>query len=156
MNTSENILYQWSFSTKKDRGQLWYIIALAVVFGLIIWGMLSKQYVLWFLVIIATGVYALLENNSEDEAHVQITPLGIRVNKEFYNFGSIGGYSIVYNGDQAIYLQLSMQKSMIKTTNLHINNQIALELEQVLPHFLQNIGEWQMTVVDRILNILKL
>jgi len=102
------------------------------------------------------GVYFFMENNSEDEVHVQITPLGIRINNEFLSFGSISNYSVIYNADQAIYLQLFTQKSMIKTTNLHINNQIALELEQVLPHFLQNAGEGQMKVIDRIINLLKL
>gem|GEM_PF-2315692 len=51
-NTSQDILYRWEFSAKKNRGQLWYIITLAIVFGLIIWGMLSRQYVMSFMVII--------------------------------------------------------------------------------------------------------
>jgi len=153
---NQDTLYEWSFSNKKDRSQLWYIISLSIIVGLVIWGMLSKQYMLSFMAIMIAGVWFLMENNSEDLVHVRITQLGIRINQEFVSFASIASYSVIYNADQAIFLQLHTKKTMIKMTNLNINNQIALELEQILPHFIENSWEGQMTVLDRILNILKI
>jgi len=34
---SQNILMQWSYEDNKERSPIWYIIALSVAIGLIIW-----------------------------------------------------------------------------------------------------------------------
>lgn len=44
MTTTQNILYTWTFEDNKDRSPLWYIIALACMIGLVIWGFVTGQY----------------------------------------------------------------------------------------------------------------
>jgi len=39
-----DLLYLWSFDSKKNRSSLWYVIVLSIAIGLIIWGFLSKQF----------------------------------------------------------------------------------------------------------------
>ncbi len=68
-------LYKWTFHTKKDRGHLWYIIAFACVIGLVIWGFLTSQYGMSFVIILLAGVTFYIENNSEDSVEIVISEI---------------------------------------------------------------------------------
>jgi hypothetical protein len=37
MSQNENQLYSWNYEDTKDRSPIWYIVALSIAIGLIIW-----------------------------------------------------------------------------------------------------------------------
>jgi hypothetical protein len=42
----------WKFNSKKEKSQLWYIIAFSMVIGLSIWGFATNQYAMSFVIIL--------------------------------------------------------------------------------------------------------
>jgi len=74
-----NILYSWKFDDKKNRSQLWYIIAFSVVIWLAVWWFLTKQYGMSFIILLLSGLILFVENNSEDSVEVQISDMWIYI-----------------------------------------------------------------------------
>ena len=119
-----NTLYTWDFDDTKHRSPLWYIIALSVVVGFAIWGFLTKQYGMSFVVLLVAGVAFFVENNSEDHVTVSVTELGIKVADKFYDFSRINSYTFIYSGDQAILMRLNLAQRGIRMLDVKVNNQI--------------------------------
>lgn len=150
------VLYGWSFSNDKNRGSLWYIIALSVVIWLVIWGFLSRQYPLSFLIILITWVYFFVENNSEDIINISLTQLWIKLNNSFYDYSKISSYTIIYNWEQAVILRLALVKKWLKYLDIKINNEIAIILKEVLPNYIKEDEKWELSLTDKLIQILKL
>lgn len=151
-----DIIYNWSFSNEKNRWNLWYVIALSIVIWLVIWWFLTKQYIMSFLIILITWVTFFVENNSEETTQVLITNLWIKINSTFYDFSKIASYSLIYDWENAIFLRLSLIKKWIKVLDLDINNDIALNLKSILPNFLNENKNAELTFIEKIIRILKL
>lgn len=153
---SNDLIYNWSFSSEKQRGNLWYIIALSIIIWLVVWGFFTRQYIFSILVILVTWVYFFVENNSESLITVQVTNLWIKVNNFFYDFSKIENYSIIYSWENAILLRLELGKKGLRYLNLQIDNNIALNLKQILPNFLNENENWELTFNEKIIKLLKL
>ena len=72
-------IYTCTFSDKRERGTLWYIIALSIVIGLSIWWFMTKQYWMSFIVLLIAWLVYFIENNSDEEVKVLVTAMGIKV-----------------------------------------------------------------------------
>lgn len=151
-----NIIYNWKFEDNKNRGSLWYIIALSIVIWLSIWWFLTKQYWMSFIVLLIAWVTYFIENNSDDEIEVSINELWIKIWQSFYDFSKIDSYSFIYNWDNAIYLRLDLNKKWLRTLDLDINNSIALELKWVLGNYLTENPKWELKFSEKIISLLKL
>ncbi len=153
---SQNTLYNWSYEDTKSRSAIWYTIAIAVAIGLIIWGFLTRQYGMSIVIMLAGGFFYFLENNSEDHVAVDITDLWIKVQGNFYDYARISGYSLVYQGDQAVYLRLLIKKRGIGILNLSIDNSIASNIRSILPNYIEENEKQEVTLSEKIIHLLKL
>jgi hypothetical protein len=135
---------------------MWYIIALSVIIWLVVWGFLTKQYVMSFLVILISWISFFIENNTEEHINVEINPLWIKVNSNFYEYSKIWSFSIVYDSWNAVLLRLILIKKWIKFVDLNIDNEIAIALKEILPNFIKEGEDGDFGVVDKVIKILKL
>jgi hypothetical protein len=151
-----NILYTWSFDDKKNRWTMWYIIALSIIIWLSIWGFLTRQYWMSFIVLLISWLIYFVENNSDDIVTITITTLGIKIWKGFYDFSKINSYSFIYNWENSIFLRLNLNKKWFKHIDLIVNNSITNELNQILPNFLKEQSKWEISISEKIIDKLKL
>jgi len=151
-----DIYYSWKFEDKKNRSSLWYVIALSIVVWLAIWWFLTKQYGMSFIVLLIAGLTYFIENNSDDEVEVLIWELWIKIWWSFYEYSRINSYSIIYNWENALLLRLNMNKQWLKNIDLKINNDIASELNKVLPSLLEENPKWELSLSEKIIHLLKL
>jgi len=149
-------MYFWSYSNEKNRGKLWYTIALSIVIGMVTWGFLTKQYVMGFLIILVAGVTFFLENNQDPNTRVAITPLGIKINQTFYDFSKISFYSLIYDWEYAVILRLWLIKKGLKYVDIKVDNEIALVLKEILPAYLSQDESQEFDLIDRLIRMLKL
>lgn len=156
MADTQNILYSWDFEDKKDRNPLWYMVAFSIAVGLIIWGFLTRQYGMSIVIMLIVGFFYFLENNSDDEIHVDITDLWVKVQNAFYDYSRIHSYSLVYAGDQAIYVRIHLKKRGIWFINLHIDNTIATHIRSILPNYVEESAKQEITLLEKITHLLKL
>lgn len=152
---SENI-YSWSFSSKKERSNMWYIIALSVVIWLVIWWFLTKQYWMSFVIIILVGIIYFIENNSDDIVNVEIWNLWIKIWKNFYDYSKIVSYNFIYEWEFSKIIRLSLNKKWIKVIDLDVDNKITLELKNILPNFIKEWEKQELSFTEKIIKLINL
>jgi hypothetical protein len=149
-------IFSWTFSTDKKRWQLWYITAGAIVIWFVLWGIISSLYIMSFVIILVTGLYIYVENNSEDEVEVIITSLWIKVDNNFYDYSKIRNFAVVYNRDQAQFLRLNLNIKWIKTLELKLDNSIAGEVTDIMHNYAEEDEKAEYTMMDKLIRLLKL
>lgn len=153
---SDNILYSWKFDDNKNRGSMWYIIALSVVIWLAIWWFLTKQYWMSIIILLIAWVFYYIENNSDDEINVIINELWIKIWSSFYDFSKIDSYSFIYNWENAVFLRLELNKKWLRVLDLDIDNTIAVNLKWILTNYLTENPKGELKFVEKIISLLKL
>jgi len=152
-----NLLYSWSFDSKKHRWKMWYSIVLSIAIGLIIWWFLSKQYWMSFVIIILIWLVFYVENNSEDIIPVNITDTWIKVENNFYAFSNISKYSIIYENENAILLRLYLNRKIwVQYIDIQIDNTIINDLKNILSNFLEEDNKWELNFIEKLSRILKI
>lgn len=152
----ENIIYSWNFSEEKNRWALWYIIAISVIVWVVFWWIMTKQYWLSIVIMLAAWVTFYLENNSWTLVNVSISSLWIKIWENFYDFWKINNFSFIYYKGNAVYLKLVLNKRWLKALNLRVDNKVCEDLKQILPNFLKEEKDWDLSFTDKLINILKL
>lgn len=109
-----------------------------------------------FVIILLTGLFYYLENNSSDTIQVDITRLWIGVEKQFYDYGNINSYTLIYAHKNAVYIRLSLNKKWIKHVDLHIDNEIAGHINDMLPQYIPENGQKDLTFTEKLTHWLKL
>lgn len=148
--------YSWTFSTKKERWKMWYIIAFSILIGAVIWGFLTQQYWMSVVFLLLAGLIFYIENNSSDEILVEINETGIRVGESFYDYSKIQSYSLIHHWEQALFLRLHLSKKWIALLDLHIDNTVAWDLKKILPEFITENEQGDLNMTDKIIKFLKL
>ena len=149
-------IYKWNFDDNKNRGKLWYVIAISIVIGLSLWWILTKQYWLSFIIILIAWISFFIENNSSDNIEVEINELWIKVEWFFYDFSKINKYSFIYLWENAILIRLILNKKWIKNIDLKINNNICADLKQILSNYLEESENEELSTSEKLINLLKL
>lgn len=150
------MIYSWIFSTEKDRWTSWYLIAATVMIAFVIWGFVSKMYMMSVAILLVSGIYFFSENNSDPEVTVQITNLWIKVWNNFFDFSKISSYSFIYEDDKAVLLRLKLINKGFKIVDLKIDNDITLDLKAILPDFIREDPKEDFTTTEKIIRLLKL
>ena len=154
--SQEALLYSWSFDDRKNRSSNWYIIFLSVMLWIVVWGFLTKQYGMSFVIILVSGLMYFMENNADETINVEIFELGIKISDNFYDYSRIRSYGIIYEWEDAILLRLHLDKSSISQVDLNIDNNIAVDLNELLPNFLTEDGNTSLSFVEKMIRLLKL
>jgi hypothetical protein len=153
----DNIIYNWSFNDSTNRGKLWYIIAISFVLWLVVWWIFTKQYWLSFIILFIAWIAFYVENNSSDVVEVFINDSWVKIWGTFYDFSKIESYSIIYSWEQAILLRLTFIKKWFNNqVDLKINNEIWKDLKGILPNYIQENKDGELTSSEKLISFLKL
>jgi hypothetical protein len=152
-----NLLYSWSFDSKKNRSQIWYALVLSIAIWLIIWWFLSKQYWMSFVIIILIGLIFYVENNSNDIIEVAILDTWIKVDNNFYSFSNTKSYTIIYENHNAVLLRLSiLGKVWVRNIDIWIDDNTSLDIKDILNNFLEENSKGQLKFIEKLIRLLKL
>lgn len=105
---------------------------------------------------LTAGFFYFLENNAEDTVNIDITDQGIRVLWNFYDYSRIEWFSLVYRGDQAVYLRIIVQKKWFSALNLRIDNSNANDIRAILLNYIEEKPRQEMWILEKITHLLKL
>lgn len=153
---TQKILYSWSFNSKKQRGNLWYIIIISIAIWLIIRWFINKIYWLSFVIMILAWLMYFVENNSPDNINVSITELWIQVWNNFYDFGEIKSFTMIFDWSIPYMLRLNLSKKWLRQLDLYINENNANDIKTTLLNFIEENWKEELTFVEKIIRLLKL
>ncbi len=155
MSDSE-LYYSWNFQDTKHRSPLWYLLALSIAGGLIIFWFITRQYGMSIVLLLVVGFYFFLEINTEDEVSVGISSLGIAVQDNFYDYSRMQSFRFIYDGTQAVYLRINLKKSWINSMNIRVDNDIVANIRPILQQFIEEDGKSEISLLEKIIHTLKL
>lgn len=149
-------IYSWKFNDTKNRWKMWYIIAISIVIWATIWWFLTKQYWLSFIILLIAGLYYFVENNSVDNVEVTITNEWIKIDWVYYDYSSIDSYWFIYKSEEPIWLRLFLNKKWIRFMDLKIKRQNMSDIRLNLNNYLEEGEKIELTISEKMINILKL
>lgn len=153
----DQIIYSWKFSDKKERSHMWYMIMLSIVIGIVIWGFVTAQYGLSFVILLASGILFYVENNSDEEVTIEISDIWIKIANTFYEYAKIRSFSFLYSGSNAVFVRLMVTKgNTLRPIDVDVNNQIVKNLKLILPNFLIEDEKQELTWTDKLIRLLNL
>ena len=152
----KELLYKWEFSDNKQRGSLWYVIAASIALWLIIWWFLTNQYGMSFIILLISGIYFFIENNSQDIIGIQVLPEWIQVESTLYDLGSIHEAKFVFYNENPYFLRLQLTRKGLKQIDIHINQKQYSDLQTILPQLFQLWESSKLTVTEKMIILLKL
>ena len=150
------IQFSWEFDDKKNRWQLWYIIAISIIIWSTLWWFLTKQYWFSFITLLIGWLYYFNENNSLDIVRIELTDIWIKINWVFYDYSSIDSYSIVYKWENPHLLRFNLNKKWLRTIDVKINRANINNIKNVLNNYIQEWEKNNLTFSEKIINLLKL
>jgi len=109
-----------------------------------------------FIVLFLSGLIYFVENNTDEEVHIEIKPLGIKIWNTFYDFSKINGYSYIYSWENALFIRVFTNNQWLKYIDLSLDNQIVSQLQEILPNYLEEIPKSERSITEKIITLLKL
>lgn len=150
------VLCSWKVSTKKNRSSLWYIVAFSIAIGFIVWWFLTGQYMMSFVIILLSWISFFVENNSSDETEIVLTETGIQIWDNFYDYGKVHSFWVVYNKDAPFLLRIILKTKILPVNDFHVDSEIVNKVRPVLQAYVQENENMELSFTDKIIHILKL
>jgi hypothetical protein len=158
-NEQLETLVTWEIdeSDRYRRGKAWYAIMILIGGSLLIYAIVSANFLFALLILMFALVIYLTSLNSTKITAVEISADGIRVGKSFYPYRDIKKFWFVYSPPEVknLYLDFkSMSRSSLGLPLMDQNpNRIREVLGQYLPEDLEESEEPFMDFLGRILKL---
>lgn len=145
-------MFEWTVSVRKERSAGWYAAAGIGVASLIVWGFFEGLYALSVVVVIFSGVFLLIENNAPDSVLVSVNENGIGIGTDFYDYGIVSSFALIFDAGAPIYLRLKLNKKSIRTIDIDIPpGSDVSNLRAYLAGYAEEAKDAELTFSERLL-----
>lgn len=115
----------------------WYMIAGVCAVSLIAYGLITAEYTMAIAFTLLAAVYHLVHNHPPRTIEVAVTSLGIVIDGQFYAFGDIATFWIIYQPPHVSKLYIRLRK--------RLGHDLGIELATQDPQLVRSILETQIT-----------
>ncbi len=149
----EEVLMQWKALEFKqyDRPKSWYISLLLIAGGLIIYSLLTANYLLIIITIILAVIINSLTRKNPETLDIAITSKGIKVNEKLYTFTEdLESFWILYDPPELKTLNFKRQQRFIPELSIQLEKQNPLKIREFLLEYLEEEIEREEHMADQI------
>lgn len=146
----------WEFPVI-ERSTKWYVVAGSVGLGMLIYAMLTRNFV--FALIIVMFAIIMLMRDLRKPARVQaaLTSEGVVYNNEFYAFGDIKDFSVIYEPPAVSTLYLGFNGRFTPDVSIPLDDTDPNEVRaQLLPFIFENLDRDSESLTDTLGRVYKL
>jgi len=132
-------LLSWKFTEYDipNRGKLWYISTLIISAAILIWSIMTANY-LFTLVIILVGIIFIFQNRKKPQIlECRIKEDGLEVGTSFYDYDDIKKFWIVYRPPETKSLYIDFKGSLKPTLPISLEKQNPLEVRKILKKYIE-------------------
>ena len=131
------VAFHWSFpeSTRYQRDKNWYWTAGLVVAGLLLYSLLTRNFLFALLVILATLTIIMFQRNIK-EVDFQITEDGILVNNKFYDYKAVKNFYIIYEPPAVKSLYFELKSFFSPRIPVNLTNQDPVKIREFLLRYI--------------------
>ena len=132
-----NVLYAWNIAEYQmhERGKMWYIIAGLVAIAFLSYAVATANFLFALLIIVFAVIVFLSHTNEPPIVEVEITDLGIVMNKRFYPYHSLNSFWIIFDPPLTKHLYLEFQSSVRPALSVHLGDQNPADIRNSLRRF---------------------
>lgn len=157
--TDDDVLASWKFLEfeKPERGMRWYFFATIVAGLLLLYSILTHNYIFGVIIILVALIYFLYDLHDAPETSLSITTAGIEVGRKFIKYRDIVNFWIIYKPGVTTSLYFKPRVFAIPLLSIPLMDQDPLQIREILLQYLpENLTEEDEPLSETMGKILKL
>ena len=133
------VLVEWEVEIRRNpqRSFWWYVILALVLIGLLVYSVLTANYLLAMILVIFGFIIIFDHYQSPRPVSIRVAEDGLVVGQKFYPHSSIASFWIAYNPPEIKYLYLDLDQTGNKVLGLPLGDVNPLELREVLEEYIE-------------------
>ncbi len=154
------VLFYWIMPEfhRHERGTAWYAIFLVVGAALILWAILTSNYI-FALFLVLLGTYMIMQHFRDPEnVPVVILETGVAIGDHYHTWDDLDDFSIIYDPPEVTKLYIDFVKTSHPVVSIDIPDEVdPNELREILSEFVdENLERDQELLTDHIRRMYKL
>lgn len=149
----------WEFPefTRHDRGRAWYLAYAIITIGLIVFGVLSRNYTFAMLLVLLTLVIIIRLRRDPLPVHFAIRDEGIEVGNNFYAWREMKEFWIIYRPPTVKKIYFIFKSGLRPEIDVALGDQNPVQVRQYLSErLLENATREEEPAGDQISRVLKI
>jgi len=137
--SQQEILFSWNFPeyTKRDRSRLWYLVVGGLCLLILIYSIITVNVLFVAILVLAIFTVVFQYLQPAREIPVLISDFGVTVDKTFYAYRDLSGFSLIYSPPRVKYLYLEMKGKLRHNLPIHLAEVDPNQVREVLQNFLK-------------------
>jgi hypothetical protein len=146
----------WEFPPV-ERSTRWYVIAAAAGLGMIIYALLTTNFVFALIIVMFAVIMLMRDLKKPVRVQAAITTDGVVFNNEFYPFGDIKDFSVIYEPPAVSNLYLGFVGRLSPMMSISLDDADPNEVRaQLLPYVFENLDRDSESLTDALSRVYKL
>ncbi len=153
------ILHNWEFPEyhKHDRSRTWYIIAAVIILALVVYALLTQNFLFALMVVIFSVIILLNHARNPQMMEFRVTDKGLAVNERLYPYEELQSFWIINEPPAIKNLYFSFEKSVRPALAVYLADQDPEEVRMTLSDYLpEDTEKKDEPLSDLIWRVLKL
>lgn len=149
--------FSWTFASRFEKTQHWYIIATTVIVTAVIVSFLVGEFLLGIVLIIFAGVYLLYDINSHPDVRINIGANGLSINEDIYDYTRMQSFGVIRVDKKPMILRFRTNMKTVGNIDIFIDPAIDLSaLRLYLQTYIPEDAESDIGALERLLLGLRL
>ena len=149
----EEVLMEWSAPEYKqyERPKSWYITLLLIAGGLILYSLITANYLLIIITIILAVIVNSLTRKKPNELDIAVTNKGVKIGEKLYTFAEdLDLFWILYDPPDLKTLNFKRQQRFMPEIAIQLEKQNPLKIREFLLEHLEEEIEKEEHMADQI------
>lgn len=157
-NAYNQAIYAWQapLYVNKRKPFWWYIVAAAVVIGLVVYGLVSGAWTLSMAIVLFVGVYYYFSNQEVPVVDIVLSEAGVRVGGKVYPYSMFRTFWVDYHPPVIQELHLIPNNNYKYELTLNLQGQNPAPIKAVLQQFMPEWADRQKTVTESLVHLIGL
>jgi hypothetical protein len=150
---------KWNIPEFHDhkRGKRWYIVALTVMALLILYSVLTSNFLFAIILIVVGITMTLHDRRDTPEVSFEIAENGINIGKQHYSFNQFKSFWMYYEPDEAKMLFMEFKSGIRPRLSIPLQNKNPLKIRSILLQYLtENVEREHEPLSEQLTRLLKL
>ncbi|PIT86513.1 MAG: hypothetical protein COU33_02745 [Candidatus Magasanikbacteria bacterium CG10_big_fil_rev_8_21_14_0_10_43_6] len=132
-------LYQWTIKEYEEhtRGKRWYIVMSVVGVLLVLFGLLSGNFLFSLIIMLFAIILYLQSHQKAPDVLVSITDLGVLIGSRFYSYGELESFYLIYEPPHVKSLFFETQSVYRPRIQVPLLDMNPIDIRKSLLSFLQ-------------------
>jgi len=155
----DGVLASWEFPEfeKPERGVRWYVIAAVISGSLLVYSIISRNYIFGVIIILIALIYFLYDLHEPPQTVCSITTAGIQLGKKFVRYSNIAHFWIIYKPGITTTLYVKPKIFTVPELGIPLQKEDPLQIREILLQYLpENLKEEDEPLSETLGRVLKL